>query len=127
MLENYGLIALNEDHVEVKIIASVFKDMLKDNDFEDEKNVINALSDKGFVRFDKDRKSTKRDVKKNGKSSRIVFYHLLLDREYASILDLSDKNVENVPSPFSQDKQHPLLGEMIAQANEWDKNGDIDL
>lgn len=127
MLENYGLIALKEDHVEVKIIASVFKDMLKDNDFEDEKNVINALSDKGFVRSDKDRKSTKRDVKKNGKSSRIVFYHLILDREYASILDLSGKNVENVPSPFRQDKQHPLLGEMIAQANEWDKNRDIDL
>lgn len=67
MLENYGLIALKEDHVEVKIIASVFKDMLKDNDFEDEKNVINALSDKGFVRSDKDRKSTKRDVKKMAK------------------------------------------------------------
>ncbi|WP_262609302.1 hypothetical protein [Staphylococcus sp. IVB6233] len=40
---------------------------------------------------------------------------------------MSGKNVENVPSPFRQDKQHPLLGEMIAQANEWDKNRDIDL
>ena len=39
MIENYGLIALKDDYIEVKIIATVFKDMLKEQHFQDVNNV----------------------------------------------------------------------------------------
>ena len=43
MFENYGLIALKDNHIEVKIIASVFKNMLLEHHFQDVNNVVNAL------------------------------------------------------------------------------------
>ena len=69
MIENHGLIALKDDYIEVKIIASVFKDMLIENHFQDVNNVVNALKDKGFIESDRDRITTKRTVKDdNGKT-----------------------------------------------------------
>ena len=59
MIENYGLIALKDDYIEVKIIASVFKNMLIENHFQDVNNVVNALRDKGFIESDRDRITTK--------------------------------------------------------------------
>ena len=53
MIENYGLIALKDDYIEVKIIATVFKDMLKEQHFQDVNNVVNALRDKGFIESDR--------------------------------------------------------------------------
>ena len=53
MIENHGLIALKDDYIEVKIIASVFKDMLIENHFQDVNNVVNALKDKGFIESDR--------------------------------------------------------------------------
>ncbi len=35
MFENYGLISLKDDHIEVKIIANVFKQMLNNHQFQD--------------------------------------------------------------------------------------------
>ena len=55
MMENYGLIALKDDYIEVKIIASVFKNMLAEHHFQDVNNVVNALKDKGFIESDRDR------------------------------------------------------------------------
>ena len=76
MIENHGLIALKDDYIEVKIIASVFKDMLIENHFQDVNNVVNALRDKGFIESDHDRITTKRTVKDdNGKKQSLVFYH----------------------------------------------------
>ncbi len=70
MIENYGLIALKDDYIEVKIIASVFKNMLIENHFQDVNNVVNALRDKGFIESDHDRITTKRTVKDdNGKKT----------------------------------------------------------
>ncbi|MEB7421442.1 DUF927 domain-containing protein [Staphylococcus arlettae] len=43
MIENYGLIELKDDHIQVKIIAKVFKDMLNNNQFQDTNNVVEAL------------------------------------------------------------------------------------
>ena len=54
MIENHGLIALKDDYIEVKIIASVFKDMLIENHFQDVNNVVNALKDKGFIESDRE-------------------------------------------------------------------------
>ena len=72
MIENHGLIALKDDYIEVKIIASVFKDMLIENHFQDVNNVVNALRDKGFIESDHDRITTKRTVKDdNGKNSHL--------------------------------------------------------
>ena len=53
MMENYGLIALKDDYIEVKIIASVFKNMLAEHHFQDVNNVVNALKDKGFIESDR--------------------------------------------------------------------------
>ena len=98
MMENYGLIALKDDYIEVKIIASVFKNMLIENHFQDVNNVVNALRDKGFIESDRDRITTKRAVKDdNNKKHSLVFYHLKLDLEHASILGLNKENgnIEN--------------------------------
>ena len=43
MMENHGLIALKDEYIEVKIIASVFKNMLIEHHFQDVNNVVNAL------------------------------------------------------------------------------------
>ncbi|KDE95285.1 hypothetical protein CM54_09850 [Staphylococcus sp. TE8] len=94
MMENHGLIALKDEYIEVKIIASVFKNMLLEHHFQDVNNVVNALKDKGFIESDRDRTTTKRTVKDdNGKKQSLVFYHLKLDSEYASILGLNKENV----------------------------------
>ena len=63
MIENYGLIALKDDYIEVKIIATVFKDMLKEQHFQDVNNVVNALRDKGYIESDRDRITTKEQSK----------------------------------------------------------------
>ena len=65
MIENYGLIALKDGYIEVKIIASVFKNMLTENHFQDVNNVVNALRDKDFILADRGRQTTKRSVKDN--------------------------------------------------------------
>ena len=63
MMENHGLIALKDEYIEVKIIASVFKNMLIENHFQDVNNVVNALRDKGFIESDHDRITTKEQSK----------------------------------------------------------------
>ena len=63
MMENHGLIALKDEYIEVKIIASVFKNMLVENHFQDVNNVVNALRDKGFIESDHDRITTKEQSK----------------------------------------------------------------
>lgn len=105
MMENYGLIALKDDYIEVKIIASVFKNMLAEHHFQDVNNVVNALKDKGFIESDRDRITTKRTVKDdNDKKQSLVFYHLKLDPEYASIFGLT-KDAEPVKTKINTDNQ----------------------
>ena len=73
MIENHGLIALKDDYIEVKIIASVFKDMLIENHFQDVNNVVNALKDKGFIESDRDRITTKEQSKMTMAKQSLVF------------------------------------------------------
>ena len=108
MMENYGLIALKDDYIEVKIIASVFKNMLLEHHFQDVNNVVNALRDKGFIESDHDRITTKRTVKDgNGKKQSLVFYHLKLDSEYASIFGLT-KDAEPIKAEINLDNKKIL-------------------
>ncbi|AVH48057.1 hypothetical protein CWR44_04175 [Staphylococcus haemolyticus] len=108
MIENHGLIALKDDYIEVKIIASVFKDMLIENHFQDVNNVVNALKDKGFIESDRDRITTKRTVKDdNGKKQSLVFHHLKLDPEYASIFGLT-KDAEPIKAEINLDNKKML-------------------
>lgn len=108
MIENYGLIALKDDYIEVKIIATVFKDMLKEQHFQDVNNVVNALRDKGFIESDRDRITTKRTVKDDyGKKQSLVFYHLKLDSEYASIFGLT-KDAEPIKAKINLDNKKML-------------------
>ena len=108
MIENYGLIALKDDYIEVKIIATVFKDMLKEQHFQDVNNVVNALRDKGFIESDRDRITTKRTVKDDyGKKQSLVFYHLKLDSEYASIFGLT-KDAEPIKAKINLDNKRCL-------------------
>ncbi|MCY1591375.1 cassette chromosome replicative helicase [Staphylococcus pettenkoferi] len=108
MIENYGLIALKDNHIELKIIASVFKNMLIENHFQDVNNVVNALRDKGFIESDRDRITTKRTVKDDyGKKQSLVFYHLKLDSEYASIFGLT-KDAEPVKAEINLDNKKML-------------------
>ncbi|HED9468404.1 TPA: DUF927 domain-containing protein, partial [Staphylococcus aureus] len=62
MIENYGLIELKEDHIQVKMLKNVFKNMLNENQFQDVNIVIDALRDKGYIHSDRNRKTTKRSV-----------------------------------------------------------------
>ncbi|MDN5695977.1 MAG: DUF927 domain-containing protein, partial [Staphylococcus equorum] len=62
MIENYGLIELKEDHIQVKILKNVFKNMLNENQFQDVNIVIDALRDKDYIQSDRNRKTTKRSV-----------------------------------------------------------------
>ncbi|HGZ4317947.1 TPA: DUF927 domain-containing protein [Staphylococcus aureus] len=108
MMENHGLIALKDEYIEVKIIASVFKNMLIENHFQDVNNVVNALRDKGFIESDHDRITTKRTVKDgNGKKQSLVFYHLKLDSEYASIFGLT-KDAEPIKAEINLDNKKIL-------------------
>ena len=108
MMENYGLIALKDDYIEVKIIASVFKNMLLEHHFQDVNNVVNALRDKGFIESDHDRITKKRTVKDdNGKKQSLVFYHLKLDSEYASIFGLT-KDAEPIKAEINLDNKKIL-------------------
>src|SRR5699024_693913 len=79
MIENYGLIELKEDHIRVKMLKNVFKNMLNENQFQDVNIVIDALRDKGYIHSDRIRKTTKRSVPdSNGNTNTIVFYNLNL-------------------------------------------------
>ena len=105
MMENHGLIALKDEYIEVKIIASVFKNMLLEHHFQDVNNVVNALRDKGFIESDHDRITTKRTVKDdNGKKQSLVFYHLKLDSKYASIFGLT-KDAEPIKTKINTDNK----------------------
>lgn len=117
MFENYGLISLKDDHIEVKIIANVFKQMLNNHQFQDVNNVVNALRDKGFILADRGRQTTKRSVKDNsGKKQSLVFYHLKLDEKFASILELTkDKSLIQNWTPANDNK---AAKELFKSANE---------
>ncbi|HDA1305769.1 TPA: DUF927 domain-containing protein [Staphylococcus aureus] len=117
MFENYGLISLKDDHIEVKIIANVFKQMLNNHQFQDVNNVFNALRDKGFILADRGRQTTKRSVKDNsGKKQSLVFYHLKLDEKFASILGLTkDKSLIQNWTPANDNK---AAKELFKSANE---------
>ncbi|CAC5928049.1 Superfamily II helicase and inactivated derivatives [Staphylococcus aureus] len=117
MFENYGLISLKDDHIEVKIIANVFKQMLNNHQFQDVNNVVNALRDKGFILADRGRQTTKRSVKDNsGKKQSLVFYHLKLDEKFASILGLTkDKSLIQNWTPANDNK---AAKELFKSANE---------
>ncbi|MCG1229009.1 DUF927 domain-containing protein [Staphylococcus epidermidis] len=117
MIENYGLIALKDGYIEVKIIASVFKNMLTENHFQDVNNVVNALRDKDFILADRGRQTTKRSVKDNsGKKQSLVFYHLKLDEKFASILGLTkDKSLLQNWTPANDNK---AAKELFKSAND---------
>ena len=117
MFENYGLISLKDDHIEVKMIANVFKQMLNNHQFQDVNNVVNALRDKGFILADRGRQTTKRSVKDNsGKKQSLVFYHLKLDVEFASILGLTkDKSLLQNWTPSNDNK---AAKELFKSAND---------
>ncbi|MFN1718298.1 cassette chromosome replicative helicase [Staphylococcus aureus] len=117
MFENYGLISLKEDYIEVKMIANVFKQMLNNHQFQDVNNVVNALRDKGFILADRGRQTTKRSVKDNsGKKQSLVFYHLKLGVEFASILGLTkDKSLIQNWTPANDNK---AAKELFKSANE---------
>lgn len=117
MFENYGLISLKEDYIEVKMIANVFKQMLNNHQFQDVNNVVNALRDKGFILADRGRQTTKRSVKDNsGKKQSLVFYHLKLGVEFASILGLTkDKSLLQNWTPSNDNK---AAKELFKSANE---------
>ncbi|TRL27027.1 DUF927 domain-containing protein [Staphylococcus chromogenes] len=128
MIENYGLIELKEDHIQVKILKNVFKNMLNENQFQDVNIVIDALRDKGYIQSDRNRKTTKRSVPdSNGKKKTIVFYHLKLDMTYASMFGLSSKTEPSIPPPFVDNTNKNLLNDFVNQAREIEANDDLEL
>lgn len=128
MIENYGLIELKDDHIQVKILKDVFKHMLEENQYQDVNNVINALRDKGYIQSDPNRKTTKRSVKDTqGKSKTIVFYHLKLDKELAPIFGLSSNTETFTPSKFDNNTNPDLLNNLIKQAKEKEASDDLEL
>ncbi|MES3644287.1 hypothetical protein ABFV71_09400 [Staphylococcus saprophyticus] len=90
MIENNGTIIVQNDYVEVKIIRSIFERILKDNGFEDAKNVIKALDNDNKLVTDKDRKTNQRKVKNdNDELESIVFYHIKIDKKFAETFNLN--------------------------------------
>lgn len=127
MIENYGLIELKEDHIQVKILKNVFKNMLNENQFQDVNIVIDALRDKGYIHSDRNRKTTKRSVPDtNGKKKTIVFYHLKLDMTYASMFGLSSKTEPSIP-PFVDNTNKNLLEDFVTKAKQSEANDDLGL
>lgn len=128
MIENYGLIELKEDHIQVKILKNVFKNMLNENQFQDVNIVIDALRGKDYIHSDRNRKTTKRSVPdSNGKKKTIVFYHLKLDMTYASMFGLSSKTEPSIPPPFVDNTNKNLLNDFVNQAREIEANDDLEL
>lgn len=128
MIENYGLIELKEDHIQVKILKNVFKNMLNENQFQDVNIVIVALRDKGYIHSDRNRKTTKRSVPdSNGNKKTIVFYHLKLDMTYASMFGLSSKTEPSIPPPFVDSTNPNLLNDFVNQAREKEASDDLEL
>ncbi|EJO7187186.1 DUF927 domain-containing protein [Staphylococcus pseudintermedius] len=128
MIENYGLIELKEDHIQVKMLKHVFKNMLEEHQFQDVNNVIDALRDKGYMQSDRNRKTTKRSVKDaQGKTKSIVFYHLKLDKELAPIFGLSSNTETFTPPQFDGNTNPDLLNNFMKQAKEKEANDDLDL
>ncbi|MEX6258133.1 cassette chromosome replicative helicase [Staphylococcus ureilyticus] len=128
MIENYGLIELKEDHIQVKILKNVFKNMLNENQFQDVNIVIDALRDKGYIHSDRNRKTTKRSVPdSNGKKKTIVFYHLKLDMTYASMFGLSSKTEPSIPPPFVDNTNKNLLEDFVTKAKQSEANDDLGL
>ncbi|MEB7717501.1 cassette chromosome replicative helicase [Staphylococcus equorum] len=128
MIENYGLIELKEDHIQVKMLKSVFKNMLNENQFQDVNIVIDALRDKGYIHSDRNRKTTKRSVPdSNGNKKTIVFYHLKLDMTYASMFGLSSKTEPSIPPPFVDNTNPNLLNDFVNQAREKEASDDLEL
>ncbi|MGL4009738.1 cassette chromosome replicative helicase [Staphylococcus nepalensis] len=128
MIENYGLIELKEDHIQVKMLTNVFKNMLDENHFQDVNTVIDALRDKDYIQSDRNRKTTKRSVPdSNGKKKTIVFYHLKLDMTYASMFGLSSKTEPNIPPPFVDNTNKNLLEDFVTKAKQFEANDDLGL
>ncbi|MDW4072417.1 DUF927 domain-containing protein [Staphylococcus saprophyticus] len=128
MIENYGLIELKEDHIQVKILKNVFKNMLNENQFQDVNIVIDALRDKDYIHSDRNRKTTKRSVPdSNGKKKTIVFYHLKLDMTYASMFGLSSKTEPSIPPPFVDNTNKNLLEDFVTKAKQFEANDDLGL
>ncbi|UXV32213.1 cassette chromosome replicative helicase [Mammaliicoccus sciuri] len=128
MIENYGLIELKKDHIQVKMLTNVFKNMLDENHFQDVNTVIDALRDKDYIQSDRNRKTTKRSVPdSNGKKKTIVFYHLKLDMTYASMFGLSSKTEPSIPPPFVDNKNPNLLNDFVNQAREKEASDDLEL
>ena len=107
MMENHGLIALKDEYIEVKIIASVFKNMLIEHHFQDVNNVVNALRDKGFIESDHDRITTKEQSKMTMAKTVTCLYHLKLDSKYASIFGLT-KDAEPIKAEINLDNKRYL-------------------
>ncbi|PTJ80190.1 cassette chromosome replicative helicase [Staphylococcus kloosii] len=128
MIENYGLIELKEDHIQVKMLKNVFKNMLNENQFQDVNIVIDALRDKGYIHSDRNRKTTKRSVPdSNGNKKTIVFYHLKLDMTYASMFGLSSKTEPSIPPPFVDNTNKNLLEDFVTKAKQSEANDDLGL
>ena len=107
MIENHGLIALKDDYIEVKIIASVFKDMLIENHFQDVNNVVNALKDKDLSNLTVIELRQNEQSKMTMAKQSLVFYHLKLDPEYASIFGLT-KDAEPIKAEINLDNKRCL-------------------
>lgn len=128
MVENYGLIELKDNCIQVKILKDVFKRMLEENQYQDVNNVIDALRDKGHIQSDPNRKTTKRSIKdSHGKSKTIVFYHLKLDKELAPILGLNAHVEPFTPPQFDGNTNPDLLNEFVKKAREIEATDDLEL
>lgn len=128
LLEGFGLIELKDDHIQVKIIAKVFKDMLNNNQFQDTKNVVEALKEKDYMESDRGRKTTKRSVTdKQGKKQSVVFYHIKIDKSFAPILGLSSSAIPFTPPQFDGTTNKNLLDDFVTKAKQWEENDDLGL
>ncbi|MDU0422834.1 cassette chromosome replicative helicase [Staphylococcus haemolyticus] len=129
MTENYGLIELKDDHIQVKMLKDVFKHMLEENQYQDVKNVIDSLRAEGYIQMDSDRIAIKRNVKDTqGKTKTILFYHLVLPSEFAPVLGLSSNSEPYTPPQFDNNTTNKeLLNKFVKDGREWEKKGDLEL
>ncbi|QIN25564.1 DUF927 domain-containing protein [Staphylococcus chromogenes] len=129
MTENYGLIELKDDHIQVKMLKDVFKHMLEENQYQDVKIVIDSLRAEGYIQVDSDRIAIKRNVKDTqGKTKTILFYHLVLPSEFAPVLGLSSNSEPYTPPQFDNNTTNKeLLNKFVKDGREWEEKGDLEL
>lgn len=102
---NFGFIVYNDSYIRVDILKDVFKTMLKDNNFQDSRVVIQALSKENYLLVhEKGRNTLRREyTDDSGNKKKVPFYSIKLDISLAEALGIGP-NIIHGSGPYDMVK-----------------------